>query len=317
MKTYATTTLSEKEIGVMNLDEELSRGIAASEAGDKPAAEAIFRQIVASNPDALEAWVWLGWTSVNLDDSEAAFTRASTLAPDNEEAKLGLRWVASQRGDAPPAEVEPQQNEVAQGVAEVEQPVTRTVVTLPENWTYEDAMKMAVTHAQSGDKPTAYSIFWQIAERYPDSVQVWVWCGGTSPSLDEAEHAFRHAQQLDPGNEEANLGLRWVALRRRAARHTGDLVAQPQPQALTTATGSTGTLTTTGPMPQAETTGTSAAVEESGPSTTKKAAKVKPAKELSFFARLLKKLNIPIPVLLLICAVIVVWAIVAAVYLQS
>src|SRR5688500_10730950 len=92
MKATVTDALMEKQ-----LEDEMKQGIAASESGDKAAAEGIFRGIVERNPNALEAWVWLGWTSMNVDDAEAAFKRASELDPSNEEAQLGLRWVTSQR----------------------------------------------------------------------------------------------------------------------------------------------------------------------------------------------------------------------------
>ena len=61
--------------------------------------------------------------------------------------------------------------------------------------------------AQSGDKASAYRIFQSLATRYTDAPDVWVWLGGTSPNLDEAEAAFQRAVMLDPMNEEANLGL--------------------------------------------------------------------------------------------------------------
>lgn len=70
--------------------------------------------------------------------------------------------------------------------------------------------------AQSGDKASAYRIFQSLATRYTDAPDVWVWLGGTSPNLDEAEAAFQRAIMLDPANEEANLGLRWVTLRKHA-----------------------------------------------------------------------------------------------------
>lgn len=70
--------------------------------------------------------------------------------------------------------------------------------------------------AQSGDKASAYRIFQSLATRYTDAPDVWVWLGGTSPNLDEAEAAFQRAIMLDPTNEEANLGLRWVTLRKHA-----------------------------------------------------------------------------------------------------
>ncbi|HKP52290.1 MAG TPA: tetratricopeptide repeat protein [Chloroflexia bacterium] len=317
MKTYVTGELSEQGSGGTNLDEDIKRGIAASEAGDKTTAEAIFRQIVSRSPDALEAWVWLGWTSASLDDSEAAFARASTLAPDNEEAQLGLRWVASQRGSQPQVEAQsPPQAGVASPVVDAaagnqaEQPSAGVETALPDNLPFEDAMRRAVAAAQAGDKPTAYTMFRQIALRHPNAAQVWVWCGGTSPTLDEAEHAFKQAQRLDPTNEEANLGMRWVALRRQAARHTGDAAAVSM---MDTASLNSGTLAT----PQTAAYDARTATSESAAPATEKQQDAKSGKEQSFFARLLSKLNIPLPVILLFCAVIVVYAVVAVVYLSN
>lgn len=319
MKTYVTGELSEQGSGGTNLDEEIKRGIAASEAGDKATAEAIFRQIVSRNPDALEAWVWLGWTSASLDDSEAAFSRASTLAPNNEEAQLGLRWVASQRGSQPQVEAQsPQASEASQATQVVdsaagthaEQLSSAVETALPDNLPFEDAMRRAVAAAQAGDKPTAYTMFRQIALRHPNAAQVWVWCGGTSPTLDEAEHAFKQAQRLDPTNEEANLGMRWVALRRQAARHTGDAAAAGM---MDTSSLNSGALAT----PQKAANNARTAASESADAATEKEEDAKSGKEQSFFARLLSKLNIPLPVILLFCAVVVVYAVVAVVYLSN
>ena len=46
---------------------------------------------------------------------------------------------------------------------------------------------------------------------------MWVWLGGTSPDLDSAEAAFERAYSIDPENEQASLGLRWVRLRRKVS----------------------------------------------------------------------------------------------------
>jgi hypothetical protein len=73
----------------------------------------------------------------------------------------------------------------------------------------------AMSAAQAGDKTGAHRIFQALATRYPDNTEVWVWLGGTSDDLDEAEAAFQRAVVLEPANEEANLGLRWVGLRRQ------------------------------------------------------------------------------------------------------
>ena len=82
--------------------------------------------------------------------------------------------------------------------------------------------------AQSGDKASAYRIFQSLATRYTDAPDVWVWLGGTSPNLDEAEAAFQRAVMLDPMNEEANLGLRWVTLRKHAIAEAASPTPPPQ-----------------------------------------------------------------------------------------
>ncbi len=81
----------------------------------------------------------------------------------------------------------------------------------------EQAMRPAVAAAQAGDKANAYNLFQQIAAVHPGSADVWVWVAGTSPNIDEAESAFERAHALDPNNQGANLGLRWVALKRQGA----------------------------------------------------------------------------------------------------
>lgn len=282
MKENVTAMLSEKQVEGNSLDEEIKRGIAASEAGNKAEAEAIFRQVVAEHPDALEAWIWLGWTSANLDDSDQAFSRAAELDPRNEEAQLGLRWVASQRGAAP-AEGQPEA-EVPEMSVMPEMPLPSTEDSVgeampeptAEDWDFDAAMKQAVSTARHGDKPSAYAMFRNIAERNPNSADVWVWYGGTSPQLEDAETAFKRALEIDPLNEEARLGLRWVALRRKVIERTGPLAAPEKDKA--------------------------------------KAGK---PKKVSFFAALLKKLNITLPVLLMIVAVVVVWGVVAFWYLAG
>jgi hypothetical protein len=86
-------------------------------------------------------------------------------------------------------------------------------------------MARAMSAAQSGDRAGAYDMFQSLATRNENSPELWVWLGGTSPNLDEAEAAFQRAVLLDPNNEEANLGLRWVGLRRQMLHATGTQTA--------------------------------------------------------------------------------------------
>ncbi|MEA2574581.1 MAG: hypothetical protein QOH93_1879 [Chloroflexia bacterium] len=217
----------------------MQRGIAASEAGDKQTANAIFRQVAEYYPNNLEVWVWLGWSSPNLDEAEAAFTRAAQLDPGNEEVALGLRWVSSQRPAAPqPAmEMEAQPREEAPQTQQEqqtweEQPVAQASPTMsvaedvPQ---YDPAprqsparsvnemLHQAVRTVQSGDKSTANRMFEHILSQRASDPDIWVWFGGTSNNLDDAETAFRRAREIDPFNEKATLGLRWVSLRRQLA----------------------------------------------------------------------------------------------------
>ncbi len=77
--------------------------------------------------------------------------------------------------------------------------------------------------AQAGEKGVAYGYFKQVVAEMPDSALAWVWLGGTTPLLDEAEDAFLRATALEPTNKSALLGMRWAALRRQALRQADDL----------------------------------------------------------------------------------------------
>ncbi|HYP41556.1 MAG TPA: hypothetical protein VEX13_14455 [Chloroflexia bacterium] len=222
MRTDITGDLPTTQSGKLSFEDSMQRGIAASEAGDQASAYAIFLQLADQYPDMFEVWVWLGWTSPSLDDSEAAFSLARELDPGNEEAALGLRWVASQRepvGEqeevapfAPPVE------ETPQVPVQVQQPVQQTAP--PHTESLADLMESGMSAAQAGYKMAAYATFQEAVSEYPGDAEAWVWLGGTSPSLDEAELAFKRACELDPGNEEATVGLRWVALRRQVVANT-------------------------------------------------------------------------------------------------
>jgi hypothetical protein len=81
----------------------------------------------------------------------------------------------------------------------------------------QDAIEMGVTAVEKGDRTGAYDIFKQTSALHPNSSEVWVWLGGTSPDLQAAESAFERAYTLNPDNEEASLGLRWVRLQRKVS----------------------------------------------------------------------------------------------------
>jgi hypothetical protein len=124
----------------------------------------------------------------------------------------------------------------------------------------QEDMERGIAAAQAGDKATAHRIFQSLAVRHADIPDIWVWVGGTSPTLDEAEAAFERAAMLDPSNEEARLGMRWASLRRQAtgapARSTGtmtsDFLTSPNFDSGTFTTNSMnngGTFASGGPQP--------------------------------------------------------------------
>ncbi len=316
MKTFETGHLTEEQTEGAVLDQEIKQGIEASEAGDKVGAEAIFRRIVAEHPDTLEAWIWLGWTSSSLDSSEDAFTRASALDPHNEEAKLGLRWVTSQR--APSKALTPAELLVNAETQPVVEPAHEPASLLGENWTLEDAMRRAVSASRAGDKHNAYSMFRQVADRCPDMPTAWVWCGGTSPTLEDAEAAFKRAYQIDPNNEEAALGLRWVSLRRQVERqsaqgNTDFTSSATYPQSTRTIANLTGNTTFPPIMHEQVEQDEDVAADVA----TETVDEGKPAKKLSAFARFLKRLNIPLPFMVLALAVVIVWVMLVVMYLAD
>lgn len=217
------------------LQEAMQRGVAASEAGDKQAAHAVFQQVTVDYPNAVEAWVWLGWTSASIRDAEAAFTQAKQIEPGNQEAALGLRWVASQReNETPPEAQEVQEAPPAQQHTPRIQPLSPSPPGVAEQYAQNHSLpdlaarkatgqdqdvdggiQEGIEAVRAGNKAEAHKIFQGLAATQSSNADVWVWMGGTSSDMDEAEQAFRRAYDMDRNNEKAILGLRWVALRRQ------------------------------------------------------------------------------------------------------
>jgi len=218
--TGEVSTNMENQLG---LEEAMKRGIAASEAGDKGSAYTIFRQVTEQHPGEPDSWVWLGWSSPGMDEAEAAFKRALEINPSSEEAAMGMQWVASERETAggfsteAPTDVERTSEESAPASLSDSDPQGQTEEPVGQTRSLEDLMQLGIATAQAGDKVTANITFQSVVDRYPDVPEAWVWLAGTTTNLEEAENAFQTAAKLDPSNEEARLGLRWVALRRSVA----------------------------------------------------------------------------------------------------
>jgi tetratricopeptide (TPR) repeat protein len=76
------------------LDSRIILGYIARDRGDLPGAKRHFEELVRYNPDCSVTWTLLGQAQVALGDAEGAkqsFTRALTLAGNNEEAARQYR----------------------------------------------------------------------------------------------------------------------------------------------------------------------------------------------------------------------------------
>lgn len=78
-------------------------GVAARLAGDNAQAEALLTRLVAAEPANADAALQLGLVHLalgRLDEAEAAFRRTLALAPNYDDARIGLARVAQRRGDS-------------------------------------------------------------------------------------------------------------------------------------------------------------------------------------------------------------------------
>lgn len=77
----------------------LELGIAAARAGNKAEARMYFEAVTMAEPDNAQAFLWLSFV---LEDRKLALRcleRVLTIDPDNEQAKRGMAWLRSQKGD--------------------------------------------------------------------------------------------------------------------------------------------------------------------------------------------------------------------------
>jgi YaiO family outer membrane protein len=85
-----------------NLAADYREGLAARLAGDGARAAMLLERVVAAEPANSDAWIQLGLALLaidRLDAAEAAFRRTLELAPDYQDARVGLARIAQRRGD--------------------------------------------------------------------------------------------------------------------------------------------------------------------------------------------------------------------------
>ncbi|MDQ3139302.1 MAG: tetratricopeptide repeat protein, partial [Pseudomonadota bacterium] len=84
-------------------DQLYREGVAARLAGDNAQAATLLTRVVAAEPGNADAALQLGLVNLalgQLDEAEVAFRRTLVLAPNYDDARIGLARVAQRRGDS-------------------------------------------------------------------------------------------------------------------------------------------------------------------------------------------------------------------------
>ncbi len=85
-----------------DIQQKLRMGIEAARRGDKPAAQVLLREVVASDPNNELAWMWLASAVDDLDERRSHLERVLRINPDNPRAQEALRRLQPGGGERPP-----------------------------------------------------------------------------------------------------------------------------------------------------------------------------------------------------------------------
>jgi tetratricopeptide (TPR) repeat protein len=92
-------------------DEQLHRllrqGIAAARAGDRTQARDLLLQVIDRDEEVEAAWLWLSGVVDDLEGRQICLENVLTINPNNAAAQAGLRYLAEQAADTPPAQARP------------------------------------------------------------------------------------------------------------------------------------------------------------------------------------------------------------------
>ncbi len=96
--------VSEKNETLIN--QALETGIRAVREGDKELARQLLRKVIEMDPEQERAWLWLAGAAVTPQAAQEYLQTVLALNPDNQQARVGLRWVQSKlpASPKPPAE---------------------------------------------------------------------------------------------------------------------------------------------------------------------------------------------------------------------
>jgi hypothetical protein len=92
---------------VETLRELLRQGAAAARVGERVAAREAFRRATELAPDSEEAWLGLAGAVESLVEKRSCFERVLRIDPNNADAQAGLEWVSRKENEARQAEKAP------------------------------------------------------------------------------------------------------------------------------------------------------------------------------------------------------------------
>lgn len=94
--------------------------------------------------------------------------------------------------------------------------------------TVPQLLQNGVTSAKAGDKVQARRWFGQVIEIDPNHEVAWIWLAGIAETPQEAGVYLERVLEINPGNERARAGLKWVQSRLPSVEQQGE-GASPSP----------------------------------------------------------------------------------------
>ena len=89
-----------------------------------------------------------------------------------------------------------------------------------------DLLQRGIAAASEKDKPTARALLQRVVAQDPNNEQGWLWLAAVAASPEDALANFQHVLAINPGNQQAQAGVRWAEARRL---RTSQLAAQSMP----------------------------------------------------------------------------------------
>ncbi len=89
-----------------------------------------------------------------------------------------------------------------------------------------DLLQRGIAAASEKDKPAARALLQQVVAQDPNNEQGWLWLAAVAASPEDALANFQHVLAINPGNPQAQAGVRWAEARRL---RTSQLAAQSTP----------------------------------------------------------------------------------------